>query len=75
MFAMGEIQLAEAVAAWIVGINAWAERNLSHLRRLQNVWMANPVLTHWANFCRASGALSWQEAWTVGEREKVRFPQ
>jgi hypothetical protein len=34
---MGEIQLAEAVAAWMVGINAWAERNLSHLRRLQNV--------------------------------------
>jgi len=31
-------------------------RNLSHLRRSKLLRTCNPMLTHWANFCRASGA-------------------
>jgi hypothetical protein len=35
------------------------ENYLSHLWRLKILGIVSPVLTHWANFCRASGASEW----------------
>ena len=37
-------------------INTGPVKNVSHLRRLRVLPHYNPALTHWANFCRASGA-------------------
>jgi hypothetical protein len=48
----------------LVGAETFLGRDLSHLRRLQNIGVMRPVLTlrlrsgqaHWANLCRTPGA-------------------
>jgi len=43
-------------------------RHVSHLRRLTAVYIMDPALAGWANFCRTSGALRDRNRYNIPRR-------